>query len=140
MMNGYEIWNVTSPSSCAVVPSRTAPSRRFENSRNSETPRMISGITNEKSMKKFAPAAGRPRHRSIPIANAVPSGTAISIVISESRNVWNIADRSAGSCQTESNASWYHHRREKPCHALRDLPALKEKTMAIRTGRIDHAR
>ena len=112
---------MTSPSSCAVVPSRTAPSSRFENSRNSETPRMISGITNEKSMKKFAPAAGRPRHRSIPIANAAQRHGDQHRDQREP-GVWNIADRSAGSCQTESNASWYHHRREKPCHALRTCP------------------
>ena len=101
---------------------------------------MISGITNEKSMKKLAVAAGLPRHRSIPMANAVPSGTAISIVSSARRRVWNIAVRSAGSFQTESKASWYHHRNEKPCQVLRDLPALNEKMIAITTGRIDHAR
>ena len=66
---------------------------------------MISGMTNENSMKKLAVVAGRPCQRSIPIANAVPSGTASSTVSVDSFSVWNIAVRSAVSCQTESNGS-----------------------------------
>ena len=39
---------------------------------------MISGTTNDSSIVKFAARAGRPCQRSIPIANSVPSGTAMS--------------------------------------------------------------
>ena len=140
MMNGYDIWNVTRPSTCATVPSLKTLANRFVNSRNSETPRMISGTTKEKSIAKFAPVAGRPCHRSIPIAKSVPSGTAIRTVSSESLNVWNIAVRSATSCQRESNGSSYHHRSEKPCQVLRERPALNEKITAMITGTIDHVR
>ncbi len=125
---------------CAIVPSFTAFWNRLLNIRNNETPRMISGTTNEKSMMKLDPAAGRPRQRSMPIANAVPSGTASTTVRNESLNVWNIAVRSVGSCQSESNGSWYHHRIEKPCQVLRDRPALNEKITAMITGTIDQNR
>src|SRR5712691_1743872 len=101
---------------------------------------MISGTTNEKSMVKLESDAGRPCQRSIPIANTVPSGTANSTVIVESLNVWSIAVRSVGSCQNESNGSWYHQRIENPCHVLLDRPALNEKTMAMITGTMDHSR
>ena len=39
---------------------------------------MISGTTNDSNMTKFAPRAGRPCHRSIPIANSVLIGTEMS--------------------------------------------------------------
>ncbi len=48
--------------------------------------------------------------------------------------------RSVGSCQSESNGSWYHQRIENPCHVLRDRPALNEKITAITTGTIDQNR
>jgi hypothetical protein len=140
MMNGYDIWNVTSPITCTRVPSWTRFANSLVKRRNSETPRMISGTTNENSMVKFAPAAGRPRQRSIPRANSVPSGTAITTVSSESLNVWNIAVRSAGSVHSESKSSWYHQRIENPCHVLLDRPELNEKTTAITTGMIDQVR
>ena len=101
---------------------------------------MISGTTNENSMMKLAPAAGRPRQRSIPIANAVPSGTARMTVRMDRRTVWVIAVRSVGSCQSESNGSWYHQRIENPCHVLRERPALNEKITAMITGTIDQNR
>ncbi len=41
---------------------------------------MISGTTNDSSIVKLAARAGRPCHRSMPIANSVPSGTAMSTV------------------------------------------------------------
>ena len=48
--------------------------------KNNATPKISSGMTNEKTMTKFDAVAGRVRHRSTPIANATPSGTAISVV------------------------------------------------------------
>ena len=75
----------------------------------------------------------------MPIANAVPSGTAIRTVRIESLKVCTIAWRSAGLVHRESNGSWYHHRIEKPCHVLRERPELNEKMIAITTGRIDQA-
>ena len=65
------------------------------NSRNSDVPRMISGMTNDRSIVKLAPRAGRPCQRSIPIANSVPMGTATIVVMKESRKVWSIASNSA---------------------------------------------
>src|SRR5882672_9115389 len=96
-----------------TVPRLNTLRNRFVNSRNRDTPRMISGTTNEKSMVKLEKDAGRACQRSIPIANNVPRGTANSTVMKESLKVWSIAVRSVGSCQKESNGSWYHHRIEK---------------------------
>ena len=76
----------------------------------------------------------------MPIAKAVPSGTAISTVMNESRKVCSIAVRRLGSWKSESNGSPVHHRIEKPCQVLRERPALKEKITAITTGIIDHSR
>ncbi len=83
--------------------------------------------------------AGRPCHRSSAIANSVPSGTAISTVRIESLKLCGIAPRNAGSWKSESFGSCHHQRSEKPCHVLRDRPALNEKMIAMITGRIDHA-
>ena len=50
-----------------------------------------------------------------------------------------IAPRNAGSWNRESFGSCHHQRSENPCHVLRDRPALKEKMIAMITGRIDQA-
>src|SRR6266511_4871734 len=112
------------------------------NARNNETPRMISGSTNDSSIVKLAIPGPRPCHRSIPIANRVPSVTALSIVATASHTLWTTEARSSGRYSSDSAAvgSPTHHRRENPCHALRDRPALKEKATAMRTGTSDHAR
>ena len=103
---------------------------------------MISGTTKDSSIVKLASPGPRPRHRSMPIANSVPSGTASSIVRTPRRTVWNIAVRRSGRYRSDSAAvgSPTHHRNEKPCHALRDRPALKENATAMSTGMMDHAR
>ena len=106
----------------------------------SDTPRMISGTTKDSSIVKLAARAGRPCQRSIPIANSVPSGTAINTVPIESRNVCSIAVRIAASCSSESVGSPVHQCSEKPCQALLDLPPLNEKTTAITTGSSDQSR
>ena len=72
------------PSSCAGVPRCTNDFSRFVKSRNSATPRMISGSTNENSIPKFAPLAGRPCQRSMRDREQRPSGTAMNIVMSDS--------------------------------------------------------
>src|SRR3954452_22330969 len=100
---------------------------------------MISGITNDSSITKFAVVAGRLCQRSMPIANITPIGTATSIVPSDSLSVWKIAWCSSGSLKSEAS-SWFHHVRPNPWNVLFDRPALKESNTAIETGRIDHAR
>ena len=140
MITGYDIWKVMSPRRWAQVPSGTTSCSRFVKSRKSETPRIISGTTNESSITKFAERAGRPCQRSMPIAKAVPSGTATSTVTNESLKVCIIAARRLGSWKSESKGSPFHHRSENPCHVLRDRPALNEKITAIATGTSDQNR
>ena len=67
------------------MPSGIRPLNRFVNRMYSETPRMISGTTNDRSIVKFAVRGTRPCQRSIPIANSVPSGTTITTVRIASR-------------------------------------------------------
>src|SRR5438270_13235374 len=99
-----------------------------------------SGITNDSSIWKLKVVAMRPRQRSMPIANATPSGTAMIVVSAARRRVWKRAVWRLGSCHTESTGSLKYQRHEKPCQELRDRPALKENRTAIATGRIDHTR
>jgi hypothetical protein len=101
---------------------------------------MISGTTKDRSITKFALRAGRPCHRSIPIANSVPSGTATSTVRTESLYVCAIALRIAASWNNDAVGSPVHQRSDAPCHVTRDRPSLNEKITAIRTGNIDHSR
>src|SRR6266550_1763908 len=138
MMTGYESWKVTSPRICAGVPRGTNFSRK-ENTKNRASPRMISGITNESSITKFAPAATLPRHRSIPNAKATPSGTAITIVLSESFRLWITAEWSSGSCRSESDGSVHHHWRLNRWTELLDRLALNETAIAMTNGMMDHA-
>src|SRR6266480_3398453 len=105
-----------------------------ENTKKSERPRMISGITKESSITKFAPAATLPRHRSIPNANATPSGTAIAMVASDSLRLWITAEWSSGSCRRESDGSVHHHWRLKRFTELLDRLALNDTAIAIVNG------
>ena len=77
-MKGYEIWNVTSPSSCAVVPSRTALEQVGEQQEQRDAQDDL-GHHEREEHDEIGRRGRPPRARSIPIANAVPSGTAISI-------------------------------------------------------------
>jgi hypothetical protein len=74
---------------------------RYSTTYSAVTPRMISGTTNDISIRKFAPLAGRPRQRSRPIAKATPRGTASAIVAKESVNVCRIALRRSGSLKSD---------------------------------------
>src|ERR1700749_2763883 len=76
----------------------------------------------------------------MPSANATPSGTAISVVSTDSRTVWITAACSCGLCSTELVWSVKYQRQEKPCQALWDLPLLKENSTAITIGTSDQTR
>src|SRR5580700_9730401 len=76
----------------------------------------------------------------MPSANATPSGTAISVVSTDSRTVWMTAACSCGLCRTELTGSLKYHRQEKPCQALCDLPLLNENSTASAIGTSDQIR
>ena len=97
-------------------------------------------MTNEKIITKLNVDAVGPRQRSTPIANATPSGTAMSVVSADSRRVWITALCSVGSCSTECRGSVRYQRSEKPCQVLCDLPSLKENRTASPMGSSDHTR
>ena len=75
----------------------------------------------------------------MPIANITPSGTATTIVTTESLSVWKIAVCRSGLLNNDSG-SWLHQRSPKPWNVLFDRPLLNDSRTAIETGRIDHAR
>ena len=52
--------------------------------------------------------------------------------------MWNSAVCRVSSCHTERSGSPQYQRIEKPCHAVRDRPALNENSTAISTGTSDH--
>ena len=61
----------------------------------------------------------------------------MTMVTSPRIRLLRTASRSAGSRGSEP-PSVHHQRMEKPCQLERLRPRLKEKTMAISTGTIDH--
>ena len=124
---------------CEVVPRLITLCSRNVNARKSAMARMISGTMNDSSIVNAAPLGSLPRHRSIPMANSTPSGTAISMVSPASRRLCTSAVRSSGLYQSDSAAARLptHHRSEKPCQLVRERPALNENAMAITTGTID---
>src|SRR2546422_9522395 len=107
-------------------------------------PMMISGITNENSIRKLAPAGTGPRQRSRPMANATPRGTAMIIVLNDSFRLWIRAACNSGDTNSDPWGSLigcpHHHCMENPCHTAFDRPELKAIPMAMATGRIDQAR
>src|SRR5260370_16088182 len=109
-----------------------------------ESPMMISGITNENSIRKFAPPGAGPRQRDMPIAKATPIGTAMNMVASDRRRLWFSAACSSGLTNRDpdgSNFGWpHHHWVENPCQTEFDRPELNEIPMAISTGSSYHAR
>src|SRR4029077_3029029 len=117
---------------------------RYVKTMNIAIPMMISGTTNENIMRTFAPAAGRPCHRSMPMANSTPNGTAISIVRNDRRRLWISAECRSGFTKSDPSgwtAGWpNHHCSEKPCHTTFERPELKDNAIAINTGTSDHAR
>ncbi len=72
---------------------------------SSATAIRVSGSTNESSTAKFAPDGSRPRQRSMPSANATPSGTVIAVASTPSSSVWVSAVCRLASCQTERSGS-----------------------------------
>ena len=113
---------------------------RKENTKKTDSPRMISGITKDSSITKLAPVAKRPCHRSIPNAKATPKGTTIAMVVSDSLRLWITAECSSGSCRSESEGSVHHHWMLKRCTVLLDRLALNDTAIAITSGIRDHAR
>ena len=82
--------------------------------------------------------AVRDCQRLSPIASAIPSGTATTIVIPASTTLLtNAFCRSSLFASDPSSVN--HHRNEKPCQLLRLRPSLNENATAISTGTIDHA-
>ena len=81
-----------------------------------------------------------PRQRLMPSANATPSGTAMTVVSTESRTVWMTAACSCGLCSTELTGSLKYQRQEKPCQADCDRPLLNENSTAITIGTSDQIR
>src|SRR5215469_15968585 len=76
----------------------------------------------------------------MPIANATPIGTAISVVSTDSRTVWITAACSCGLCSTEFTGSLKYQRQEKPCQADWERPLLNENSTAIAIGTSDQMR
>jgi len=68
------------------------------------------------------------------------SETAITVVKTDSRRVCSTALRSVGLWKIELMGSPQYHRIEKPCHALCDLPLLKENSTATAMGASDQMR
>src|SRR5215470_7049720 len=105
---------------------------------------IISGITNENSIRKLAPPGAGPRQRDMPIAKATPIGTAMNIVRNDRRRLWIRAARSSGLTNSAPDGSNlgcpHHHWVEKPCQMEFDRPELNEIPMAMSTGSSDHAR
>src|SRR4051794_22828643 len=109
-----------------------------------DIPMMISGTTNEKSMRKLAPAGAGPRQRDMPIAKVTPMGTARNMVRNDRRRLWMSAACSCGLTNSAPDGSDlgcpHHHWVENPCQTAFDRPALNEIPMAMSTGSSDHAR
>src|SRR6202044_4031606 len=76
----------------------------------------------------------------MPIANATPSGTAMTVVTTDSRTVWMTAACSCGSCRTELTGSPKYQRQEKPCQVDCERPLLNENSTAIAIGTSDQIR
>src|ERR1700733_7060176 len=76
----------------------------------------------------------------MPSANDTPSGTAMTVVSTDSRTVWITAACSAGSCSTELTGSLKYQRQEKPCQLACDLPLLNENSTAMAIGTSDQIR
>src|SRR5580658_7068035 len=132
------MFQTTRAATSAVVP-RLTKVNSWVKTNMSATANNSSGTTNEKIITKLSPDAVRVRQRSIPMAKPTPIGTVMTVVSTESLSVWMTAWCNCGSCQTELTGSVTYQRQLKPCHALCDLPLLKEKSTAMPIGRIDHA-
>src|SRR5271154_2144152 len=139
MIAGQLTFQVTRARTSAVVP-RCTDVNSSVNTKNTATPKISSGMTKDRIIRKLNVDGMGPRQRLMPIANAPPSGTAMTVVSTDSRTVWMTAACSCGSCSTELTGSLKYHRQEKPCQLLCDLPLLNENSTAITIGTSDQIR
>src|SRR5437763_5387173 len=93
-------FQVTRPRTSATVPRCTVVNSTVK-VKNMATPKISSGMTKDMSIKKLNVDGTGPRQRLMPSANATPSGTAMSVVSTDSRTVWMTAACSCALCQTE---------------------------------------
>src|ERR1700678_232052 len=139
MIAGQLTFQVTRPRVSAIVPRGTAVNSTV-NTKNIATPKISSGMTKDRIITKLNVEGTAPRQRLMPRAKAPPSGTAMTVVSTDSRTVWMTAACSCGSCSTELTGSLKYHRQEKPCQLLCDLPLLNENSTAITIGTSDQIR
>src|SRR5580693_1881360 len=139
MIAGQLTFQLTRARVCASVPSCTKLNSTVK-TKNIDTPKISSGMTKEKIITKLNEEDVIPRQRLIPSANATPSGTAISVVYTDSRRVCSTESSSTLLCSTEFTGSVKYHRQEKPCQVACDLPLLNENRTAIAIGTSDQIR
>src|SRR6202046_2829267 len=139
MIAGQLTFQVTRARTSAVVP-RCTDVNSSVNTKNIATPKISSGMTKDRIIRKLNVEGMGPRQRLMPSANATPSGTAITVVSTDSRTVWIIAACSCGLCRTELTGSVKYQRQEKPCQTLCDLPLLNENSTAMPIGTSDQIR
>ena len=78
MMAGQLTFQVTRARTSAIEP-RSTDVNSSVNTKNIATPKISSGMTKDRIIRKLADEAVWPRQRLIPSANATPSGTAIRV-------------------------------------------------------------
>src|ERR1700721_1535762 len=139
MIAGQLTFQVTRPRVSAIVPRGTAVNSTV-NTKNIATPKISSGMTKDRIITKLNVEGTAPRQRLMPRAKATPSGTAMTVVSTDSRTVWMTAACSAGSCSTELTGSLKYQRQEKPCQVACDLPLLNENSTAMAIGISDQSR
>src|SRR3984957_4720311 len=140
-MAGQLRFQLTRPSTSASVPSPTPRSPGiWVKMKYSATPKISSGTTNDKIIRKLNPPGILPRHLLMPSAKATPIGTAITVVSAESLSVWKIALCSCGLYQIELTLSPQYQRSDRPWNADWDLPLLNENSTAIAMGASDQTR
>ena len=96
---------------------------------SAEIPATISGTTSGTSIRMFAPGAQRARERTRPIASAVPSTVAASIVRKAISSEVNSDSRRLASLRNSS-----YHCSEKPSKTFSDLIELNENRITTKIG------
>src|SRR5579875_1994059 len=139
MIAGQLTFHVTRPRTSETVPRCTWVNSTV-NTKNMATPKISSGMTKDRIITKLNADGVTPRHRLMPSANATPSGTAMTVVRTDSLIVCSTAACSWGLCSTELTGSPQYHRMEKPCQALCDFPLLNENSTAMAIGTSDQIR
>jgi hypothetical protein len=113
MIAGQLTFHVTRPRTSAIVPRCTLVNSTV-NTKNMATPKISSGMTKDRIITKLNVKGNGPRQRLMPSANATPSGTAISVVSTDSRTVWMTAACSCALCQTELVLSQKYQCQDRP--------------------------